>query len=238
MSTTTYNTITLVLSIGLLLAFLTAMYSLVALFVRWRTPQRRRHVIGLAWALAAGAGCVAMQQAVLWLVFLPALGRAQRAEYDAARAAKILDTSRVQTGDPLPPFSVSTLDGDHLSLPSYGDVVLINFFATWCGPCLQELPHLDRIWSDNRTRDHFRLVMIGREETRDSLREFRRQHGSSCPLAPDPDREIYALFAAELIPRTLIVSPEGRIVYSKAGFDENDLDELNAVLEAQFAGLQ
>jgi peroxiredoxin len=193
-------------------------------------------VIRLLVALAAVVCTVAAQQAILWWVFLPSLGRQQVAQINAIRTALLEESSMLHVGDPAPDFSLTTADGAEFSLSdAKGKVVLINFFATWCGPCQLELPHIDRIWSDRKDNDKFRLVVIGREESLESVREFREKHGYSFPIAADPDRSVYALFARESIPRTLVVSPEGRIVYSKAGFQEADLIELNAILDEQLA---
>lgn len=145
----------------------------------------------------------------------------------------------MHVGDPAPDFSVATADGDRFSLKdAKGDVILINFFATWCGPCRLELPHLEHIWAEKKDNESFRLLVIGREESIESVREFRDKNGFSFPIAADPDRAVYSLFAKESIPRTLVVSPDGFVVYSNLGFDEDDFDELNAVLEAQLADLR
>jgi peroxiredoxin len=206
------------------------------MIVRWKTAQRRRHVIRLLLALAAIPCLIGIQQAALWWVYLPALGRQKLAEFNAARAEQLAATSLVYVGDPAPQFSLTTAEGAEFSMAdAAGDVVVINFFATWCGPCQVELPHIQQIWDARRTDDHFRLLVIGREETNDSVRQFRDEKGFSFPIAADPDRTVYSLFAEESIPRTLVVSPDGVIVYSKAGFMEEDLDELNAVLEEQLA---
>ena len=234
MSASTYNTITEALGIGVLIVFIVMVASLIAMIVRWKTPQRRGHVVRLLVALAAIPILIGIQQATLWLVFLPAFGRQQRAEFNVAREQRLADTSVVQVGDSAPQFSLTTVDGIAFSLPERGKVTLINFFATWCGPCQMELPHIEKIWAANKNEQHFRLLVIGREENTESVREFRDKKGFSFPMAPDPDRAVYSLFANESIPRTLVVSPDGRIVYSKAGFDENDLKELNAVLQEQF----
>jgi hypothetical protein len=79
------------------------------------------------------------------------------------------------------------------------------------------------------------MLIIGREETTESVIDYRDKNGFSFPIAADPDRAVYSLFARESIPRTVVVSPGGRIAYSKAGFYEDDLDELKAVLREQLA---
>jgi len=238
MSAFIYNAITAALGIGVLFAFVVIIISLIAMIVRWKTSKRRRHAVRLFVAIAAIPVLIGIQQAILWRVFFPALGRQQMAEVNAAREQRLADTSVVRVGDPAPQFSLTTADGDEFSLPERGKVTLINFFATWCGPCQIELPHIERIWAANKNDEHFRLLVIGREENKESVQEYRDKNGFSFPIAPDPDRVVYSLFANESIPRTLIVSPDGRIVYSKAGFYEDDLKELNAVLQAQFASLR
>jgi peroxiredoxin len=238
MSTSTYNTITASLAIGVLIAFVLMVISLIAMIVRWKTPKRRGHGVRLLVALMAIPCLIGIQQAILWLVFLPALGREQMAEFNDARAEKLAETSVVQVGDTAPQFSLTTADGDEFSLPDHGSIILINFFATWCGPCQIELPHVEHIWTANKHNARFRLLVIGREETMEAVRDYRQKNGFSFPIASDPDRSVYSLFANESIPRTLVVSPDGTIVYSKAGFMEEDLVELNAVLKRQLAGVR
>ncbi len=243
MNATTYSTIqtylNLAVPIALLVALCVGLYSFIFMVVRWKTPERRRHVTRLVYAVIAVPCLAGIPYAYFFLVLRPALGRELMAKINAGRAAKLAETSVVHVGDPAPDFSVTTADGDHFSLKdAMGDVILINFFATWCGPCLVELPHIEQIWVENRNNGSFRLLVIGREESIESVREFRDKNGFSFPIAADPDRAVYSLFANESIPRTLIVSPDGFVVYSKVGFYEEDLDELNAVLEAQFVDLR
>ncbi len=238
MSTFAYNTMTMVLGAAGLIALGVALYSFVLMLVRWKTPKRRPHIIRLILALVAVPFLASIQYAVLFFVFLPALGRQQMAEINASSAKQLAETSMVQVGDPVPQFSLTTVDGNDFLLPDNGKVTLINFFATWCGPCQIELPHIEQIWLANKNDQHFRLLVIGREETNESVREYRDNKGFTFPIAADPDREVYSLFASESIPRTLVVSPDGRIVYSKAGFNQGDLGELNAVLEEQFASVR
>jgi peroxiredoxin len=238
MSASTYNAITAGMAICVLIAAVVIVASFIAMIMRWKSPKRRGHVKRLLVALAAIPCLIATQQAILWLVFLPALGRQQMAEFNARRTEKLDTTSRVHVGDRVPQFSLTTADGVEFSLPENGKVVLINFFATWCGPCRIELPHIERIWKEHKDDEHFRLLVIGREETTETVRQYRDENGFTFPIAADPDRDVYSLFASELIPRTVVVSRDGQIAYSKAGFNEDDLDELKMVLLEQFASFK
>ena len=62
-----------------------------------------------------------------------------------------------------------------------GDVVLINFFATWCGPCRMELPHIQQIWEERKDNPRFRLLVIGREETMETVKQFCEENGFTFP---------------------------------------------------------
>ncbi|RMG36877.1 MAG: TlpA family protein disulfide reductase [Planctomycetota bacterium] len=213
MSPFTYNTITAALAVGVVMLFVVMLFSLIALIMCWKTPKRRGHVARFLVSLAAIPCLLGLQQAILWLVFLPSLGRQQMAATNAAREKRLAESSLVSVGDRVPQFSLTTVDGDEISVPDGGNVVVIVFFATWCGPCRMELPHIERIWAANKRHEHFRLLVIGREESAETVRSFRDKQGFSFPVAADPDRAVYSLFAKELIPRTLVVAPDGRIVY-------------------------
>jgi peroxiredoxin len=239
MSTNAYNALTVGLGISVLVALAVSIFSFVLMTVRWKLPERRGHAVRLLFSIAAIPCLVGIQQAILWLVFLPALGREQAVQNDAMRTGQLKESSIVHVGDRVPDFVLTDADGSTFSMISAkGKVVVISFFATWCGPCLLELPHIEKIWKEYGDPKKFHLLVIGREESMDSVRIFRSKNGFSFPIAPDPDRKIYSLFAKELIPRTIVVSPAGVIVYFKAGFDERDLNELSSVLTQQIAGLK
>jgi peroxiredoxin len=235
MSATTFNALSVALGIAVLIGLLAALISLVAMIVRWRTPRRRGYAISLLVCLAAVPCLIGVQQFLLWRVFLPSLGREKVAQMNTARAVRLAETSLVQVGDAAPEFSVTTIDGETLSVPAPGKVVLINFFATWCGPCRLELPHIDRLWAQYKDNDRVQFIVIGREETPESVTDFRAKQGFAFPMAADPDRAIYSHFAKELIPRTFIIGPTGQIVYVQAGFHESDIEELKTILENQLA---
>lgn len=235
MSPVTYNAITITLLVGVVIAFVAGVASVIAIFVRWKHPSRRKHVVRSLLAFAAMPLLIGAQQALLWLVFLPSQGRQQLAEANARRAAQQAESSFVKVGDPVPAFTVPTAEGVSFAVPQPGKVVLLNFFATWCGPCAVELPHLEQLWTKHQSDDRFAMLILGREETTESVREHRARHGWTFPIAADPDRAIFARFAEELIPRTFLIAADGRIVYSQAGFMIEDLPALHSAIERELA---
>lgn len=142
------------------------------------------------------------------------------------------DTVLVAVGDSAPPFELATLDGSTFDLEEHrGRVVLVNFFATWCPPCREELPHLEReVWKrfDN---ERFALIAVGREETDDILQPFVDQHGFTFPVAGDPDRSVYSKYASRYIPRNVVIGPDGTVLFESQGFERDEFDTMIAVIE-------
>jgi hypothetical protein len=120
MNSTTYNTIGTYLGLAVLIALLLAicggLYSFIFMLVRWKTPQRRRHVTRLVCAVIAVPCLAGIPYAYFFLVVRPALERELMEKINAKRAAKVAEMSVVHVGDPAPGFSVTTADGDRFSL--------------------------------------------------------------------------------------------------------------------------
>ena len=141
-------------------------------------------------------------------------------------------TEITEIGQIVPDFSLVTTDGDKLSMTGLrGKVVLINFFATWCGPCNLEMPHLEKaIWQSFKNKD-FLVLSIGREHAKAEVAQFKKEKNLSFPMAPDPDREIYKKFATMYIPRNIIVDKKGRIVLQEKGFNEDHLKHMITTIQ-------
>lgn len=137
------------------------------------------------------------------------------------------DATLAKVGMDAPDFICRTITGEDFSLQKEkGKVLLVNFFATWCGPCLAELPHLEKqIYQKYKDRKDFRLIVIGREHNASELEIFKKKKGLSLPFAPDPERKIYGKYAEQFIPRNFVIGKDGKIKlasngYTKEGFQE------------------
>lgn len=141
-------------------------------------------------------------------------------------------SSLLKTGDTAPTFVCKTIDGKEFDLSkAKGKIVMINFFATWCGPCNQELPVLqDNIWKKYMNNPGFALIILGREHSEKEVKEFVSKHKFIMPFAPDPGREIFKLYASQNIPRNVIVGKDGKIIFQSIGFTREEFSKIEKLL--------
>jgi peroxiredoxin len=146
-------------------------------------------------------------------------------------------TTLTKVGQPVPKFTVTTLDGKAINIAEMkGKVVLINFFATWCGPCMGEMPHVEKeIWRKLKN-ENLVVLAIGREHSKEELVKFNKEKGFTFLIAPDPKREVYDLFAKQFIPRNYVVGKDGRIVFQSIGYSEEEFGKMIQLIKAQLQG--
>ncbi|MBV8645693.1 MAG: TlpA family protein disulfide reductase [Candidatus Eremiobacteraeota bacterium] len=114
-------------------------------------------------------------------------------------------------GAPAASFDVPRTDGRSDSLARHrGHVVLLNLWATWCPPCQQEMPALERF-----AREHARdVVVLGVDqgESSSTASAFAREHGVTFPILVDEQQQYGRTYAAVGLPTTVIVGRDGRVV--------------------------
>ena len=124
---------------------------------------------------------------------------------------------------PAPDLTLGDLSGETLELSDFrGKTVVINFWATWCPPCREEMPALQRAWEQLRDDD---VVVIGVAvgEQRASVQAYVKQMALSFPMALDPETEVASAWAVKGLPTTFVVDASGRIVLQAIG--ERNWDE-------------
>jgi peroxiredoxin len=134
----------------------------------------------------------------------------------------------VKEGQKAPDFSFSTENGQAKKLSDLkGKVVWINFFATWCGPCRQELPHLQKeVYDKLKSNKSFELIILGREHSWEEINKFKTDNKYNMPFYPDNGRKVFSLYAKQNIPRNFIIDKEGKVVVSSTSFTEKEFEEI------------
>ena len=149
------------------------------------------------------------------------------------------DAAHTRVGDRAPTVVVQELSGKSFSLTSErGKVVVVNFWATWCGPCQLEMPRLEKeVWEKYESSPDFAMVAIAREQTKETVADFQQKHREfTFPLAYDPDRSTYRLFADSGIPRSYVVDRQGRIVYQSVGYGPGGVADLEMAVKKALTG--
>jgi peroxiredoxin len=142
---------------------------------------------------------------------------------------------KFKIGDVIPEFAYSDENGKLLSSKSFqGKTTLLVFFATWCGPCRQELPHVQKdIWAVYGAKANFKLLVIGREHSAEELLKFKKEQAFTFPIVADKERKIYSLFAKQYIPRTYLINKKGEILYQHIGFDIKEFSQLIQLIDKE-----
>lgn len=113
---------------------------------------------------------------------------------------------------PAPGFQLPELNGDRVSLESYrGRVVLIHFWATFCIPCLKELPDLETLWQQYNRQGVVVLGVAADRGSQDIVQEFSSKAGVTFPVLLDPDGDVRNQYEVTALPMTYLVGRDGRI---------------------------
>ncbi len=125
--------------------------------------------------------------------------------------------SRAETGGSIAAFDLKALDGQTLrSEDLAGKVVLLNFWATWCGPCKEEMPSLARLQT-HFDLDRVRVITVTADMYPQGIKQFLDQLGVRLPVAFDEDQEVTRLFMVRGLPTTVVIGQDGRAVGRAVG---------------------
>ncbi len=131
-------------------------------------------------------------------------------------AAKALE------GKPAPAFSLKSLDGKDVSLADFkGKVVVADFWATWCGPCVVSLPHLDKLAQD-RAKDGLVVLALNQQEEKDTVQAFITKQKLSLNVLFDSEGTAAKDYLVEGIPQTVVIAKDGVVKKVFQGFNPND----------------
>ncbi len=123
----------------------------------------------------------------------------------------------VHNQTPAPSFALPTLDGQSLASAGLrGKVVLVNFWATWCGPCKEEMPALQRLKQHFKPGE-FELLAITTDPQREAIKGFVQSLGLTFSILLDETKDVSAAFGVRGLPTTILIGKDGRVLARAVG---------------------
>jgi len=140
----------------------------------------------------------------------------------------------VDVGSRAPEYSAATLTGEAFSIgEARGKVIVLNVWATWCKPCLKEMPALERLHQKLGSR--LQVVGVSTDVIQEDVAGFVKELGVSFPIIHDPKRRIDELYLVQGLPTTFVIDKNGRIDRKVLGAQEWDDAEHIAYFEKLMA---
>jgi peroxiredoxin len=110
------------------------------------------------------------------------------------------------------------MDGRNLRLHEQrGQVVMVNFWATWCAPCRQEMPHLNRLYEKYRSSG-FLLMGVNVDQDPKLAASMAEKLGVKFPVVFDSDKQVSKLYGLAAMPSTVLIDRDGRVVHVHRGY--------------------
>ena len=123
-------------------------------------------------------------------------------------------------GKPFPDFTVTDTDGNTLTLSESlkdHEAVLINFWATWCGPCRNEFPEINKVYEEYKDRVAFIALSKEPKDTNEIIASFRQENGLTLPMGRDEDHKLYDYVETKNVPVTVIIDRFGNTGFLQIG---------------------
>jgi len=135
------------------------------------------------------------------------------------------------TSGPAPNFTLKSLSGKNLKLSELaGNVVLINFWASWCGPCLQEMPLLNAIHKKYEPLG-FTVLGVNVEENSANARAFLAERGVDFPILLDTKNQVSKMYDVVAMPTTVVVDRDGNMRFLHKGYKTGDEKQYRSMVK-------
>src|SRR6202166_4033745 len=146
----------------------------------------------------------------------------------AIAAIVIASTAFAASGDasgPAPAFTLTELSGQQGALSQYkGQVVMVNFWATWCGPCQQEMPLLDQMYKKYKPAG-FTLIGVNVDKEAPAVKELLARKPVSFPVLLDPASQVSKAYHVDEMPSTVLIDRKGNVRFLHRGYRPGDENE-------------
>jgi thiol-disulfide isomerase/thioredoxin len=139
---------------------------------------------------------------------------------------------RTEVGDRMPSYAADYIDGTKFDLAAdNSEFLLLNVWATWCGPCRAEMPELQKLYDAHKTQS-FKVVGVSVDETEVvAVKQFVDEEKISFPIAIDPEGRIANILQTTVLPTSVLLDRNRKILWRRVGVVRaNDLKELQRLI--------
>lgn len=196
-------------------------------FFKQRRPDLSKAIVTVEYTKISPDGDAARDE---WFAWAPPPGAKDAQAMAAARPMDTAQASELE-GKPAPKFKLDALQGKPVSLADlHGKVVVLDFWATWCGPCRASLPHLNELYNDLKDKGLAVYAVNQREEKQD-VQAFVTQTKLTVPVLLDSEGKVGEQYGVEGIPQTVIIGKDGKVKKVYVGFGEALVPEMRRIIE-------
>ncbi len=133
---------------------------------------------------------------------------------------------------PAPDFDLPVLSGDSATLETYkGEFVLLNFWATWCPPCLEEMPYIEEVYQKYKDRGFTVVAISSDEEGETAVAPFIEKLSLTFPVLLDTDKAVSSVYGAHNLPMSFILNRDGEVIAGAVGERNWSGEEALSVLD-------
>lgn len=195
------------------------------LFLGWVALTIALVVIGVVWFVRPQETSIPLKSvAVVWMLATVVLITVSVHVFGSAGVRAI-------EAPPAPNFAMQTLDGRSYSLQNlHGKVALIEFWASWCGPCRESLPEMKRLYGEFGGRKQFVMIGVSEDEDQTKFEDFVAQNGIRWHQHWDPQGSLLEQFHTNAIPSYAIIDPNGRLSFFQKGYSGDTFLRLHEAL--------
>jgi peroxiredoxin len=160
-------------------------------------------------------------------------------QFSAADARKLIENPRRAREPFAPDFSITTSEGEYISLDDLkGKVVLLDFWGTWCGPCIASLPGLRNLYAKHSKHSSFVMIGISVRDEEETWRAFIAKEKMVWPQYRDAQNKVQRVFAVNRFPTYIVLDHEGVIRYRASGMGFEREAQLSEAINKQIKLLQ